>query len=53
MGVCSNYHKHEKITKIGTKLKAQPRKKNHKKCKPKSNPKLKTQRRKAKTQYML
>jgi len=29
------------------------RKTNHKKCKPKSNPRLKTQKRKAKTWYML
>jgi hypothetical protein len=29
------------------------RKKNHKKCKPKSNPKLETQRHKVRTQYML
>jgi hypothetical protein len=43
----------QKTTRIGMKLKTKTRKTNHKKCKPKSNPRLETQRRKAKTRYML
>jgi hypothetical protein len=48
MGVCSNYHGHKKLQ-----AKDITRKTNHKKCKPKSNPRLETQRRKTRTWYML
>jgi hypothetical protein len=41
------------ITRIGTKPRTQQGEKNHKKCKPMSDPRLKTQRWKVKTRYML
>jgi hypothetical protein len=41
-----NYKNKNKVKDIG-------RKSNHKKCKPKSNPRLETQRHKTRTQYML
>ncbi len=43
----------QKTTRTRTKPRRQQRKKNHKKCKPKVNSRLKTQIHKAKTQYML
>ncbi len=43
----------KEITRIGTKPRAWKKKTNYKKCKPKSNPKLKTQICKARTWYML
>jgi hypothetical protein len=46
-------HTLKKTIKIWTKPKTQTRKINHKKCKPKSNTILKTQRHKIKTWYML
>ncbi len=52
MEICSNCREHKKLQEQN-KIKNTTRKTNHKKCKPKFNLRLKTQKHKVRTRYML